>query len=102
MATTDWTFGGTWPYEPRWFEHADGKLHYVDEGPRDGKPVVMVHGNPTWGVPLSQFHTAAGGRGISLHRARPFGLRAVGQAGPSGALPSAATCRTARGAVGIA
>jgi len=46
---TDWTFGGTWPFEPRWFESADGRMHYVDEGPRDGRPVVMVHGNPTWG-----------------------------------------------------
>ena len=23
-------------------------MHYVDEGPKDGKLVVMVHGNPTW------------------------------------------------------
>jgi pimeloyl-ACP methyl ester carboxylesterase len=44
----DWTFDGTWPYEPRWFETTDGRMHYVDEGPRDGKPVVMLHGNPTW------------------------------------------------------
>jgi haloalkane dehalogenase len=44
----DWTFGGLWPYEPRWFESEDGRMHYVDEGPRDGLPVVMVHGNPTW------------------------------------------------------
>jgi pimeloyl-ACP methyl ester carboxylesterase len=47
--SVDWTFGGTWPFEPRWFETAEGKLHYVDEGPRDAPPVVMVHGNPTWG-----------------------------------------------------
>ena len=46
-ASLDWTFGGTWPFEPRWFETAEGKLHYVDEGPRSGPPVVMVHGNPT-------------------------------------------------------
>lgn len=45
---TDWTFGGLWPFEPRWFDSADGRMHYVDEGPRDGRPVVMVHGNPTW------------------------------------------------------
>ncbi|MBW8060351.1 MAG: alpha/beta fold hydrolase [Solirubrobacterales bacterium] len=44
----DWTFGGSWPFEPRWFDSADGRMHYVDEGPRDGAPVVMVHGNPTW------------------------------------------------------
>ncbi len=24
------------------------QLHYLDEGPRDAPPVVMVHGNPTW------------------------------------------------------
>ncbi len=23
-------------------------LHYIDQGPRDGPPVVMVHGNPSW------------------------------------------------------
>jgi len=69
MATEDWTFGGTWPYEPRWFEHEDGKMHYVDEGPRNGKLVVMVHGNPTLGVSLSQFYTVVGRRGLSVHRA---------------------------------
>ena len=30
-------------------------MHYVDEGPRDGKPVVMVHGNPTWGYLYRNF-----------------------------------------------
>ena len=23
-------------------------MHYVDEGPRDGKPVFLLHGEPTW------------------------------------------------------
>lgn len=45
----DWTFGGTWPYPPRWSETADGRIHFIDEGPREGRPVVLVHGNPTWG-----------------------------------------------------
>jgi hypothetical protein len=26
-ATTDWTFGGLWPFEPRWFETSDGRMH---------------------------------------------------------------------------
>jgi haloalkane dehalogenase len=30
-------------------------MHYVDEGPRDGKPVVMLHGNPTWGYLYRNF-----------------------------------------------
>lgn len=58
MAEPDWTFGGTWPYRPRWFDSPDGKLHYVDEGSPDGKPVVMVHGNPTWGYLYRNFISA--------------------------------------------
>src|SRR5919197_596626 len=54
-AMTDFTFDGTWPYEPKWFDSPDGRMHYVDEGPRDGKPVVMVHGNPTWGFLYRNF-----------------------------------------------
>jgi pimeloyl-ACP methyl ester carboxylesterase len=63
----DWTFGGTWPYEPRFFETPDGRMHYVDEGPRDGRPVVMLHGNPTWGYLYRNFVPAivdAGHRAI--------------------------------------
>jgi haloalkane dehalogenase len=53
--TTDWTFNGTWPYTPKWFHVDGGRMHYVDEGPPDGKPVVMVHGNPTWGYLYRNF-----------------------------------------------
>jgi pimeloyl-ACP methyl ester carboxylesterase len=52
---TDWSFEGTWPFEPRWFDTPDGRLHYVDEGPRDRRPVVLVHGNPTWGYLYRNF-----------------------------------------------
>ena len=52
---TDWTFNGTWPFEPKWFDTPDGKVHYVDEGPPDGKPVVLMHGNPTWGYLYRHF-----------------------------------------------
>lgn len=51
----DWTFGGTWPYSPHWFQSADGAMHYVDEGPREGRPVIMLHGNPTWGYLYRNF-----------------------------------------------
>ncbi|MBI5495336.1 MAG: alpha/beta fold hydrolase [Deltaproteobacteria bacterium] len=51
----DWSFSGTWPYSPRWFETMDGHMHYVDEGPRSGRPVVLVHGNPTWGYLYRNF-----------------------------------------------
>lgn len=48
MSQTDWTCGGTWPYEPRFHKSDDGPMHYVDEGPHDGRACVLVHGNPTW------------------------------------------------------
>jgi hypothetical protein len=35
----DWTFGGSWSYAPRFFEHEGVSLHYVDEGA--GEPVVI-------------------------------------------------------------
>ncbi len=63
----DWSFGGTWPYEPKWFDTPDGRMHYVDEGPADGKPVVLAHGNPTWGYLYRNFIwglTEAGHRAI--------------------------------------
>jgi haloalkane dehalogenase len=61
----DWTFEGTWPYEPRWFDTGDGRMHYVDEG--RGRPVVLLHGNPTWGYLYRKFIgplTGAGYRAI--------------------------------------
>ena len=42
-----------YPFEPHWVEvpAPDGlmlRMHYVDEGPRDGQVVVLLHGEPTW------------------------------------------------------
>jgi len=51
----DWTFDGSWPYAPKWFRSGDGWMHYVDEGPREGPAVVLVHGNPTWGYLYRNF-----------------------------------------------
>jgi pimeloyl-ACP methyl ester carboxylesterase len=41
-------FGGTFPFEPRYVEAGDVRIHYVDEGPRDAPTVLFAHGNPTW------------------------------------------------------
>jgi haloalkane dehalogenase len=38
-----------YPFAPRAFTHANGLIQsYLDEGPRDGEVVVMLHGNPSW------------------------------------------------------
>lgn len=62
--TQQWTFGGTWPYAPRWFATGDGRMHYVDEGPPTGRPVIMLHGNPTWGYLYRNFIPALVGAGF--------------------------------------
>lgn len=37
------------PFAPHYLELKDGlRLHYLDEGPRDGPPVLMLHGEPSW------------------------------------------------------
>jgi cis-3-alkyl-4-acyloxetan-2-one decarboxylase len=49
MATTlNGDFGGTFPYEPRFVDAGEIRLHYVDEGPADAPPLLFAHGNPTW------------------------------------------------------
>lgn len=36
-------------FEPHYAEIGDGlRLHYVDEGPKDARPVLMMHGEPSW------------------------------------------------------
>ncbi|RDI75233.1 putative hydrolase or acyltransferase (alpha/beta hydrolase superfamily) [Gaiella occulta] len=36
-----------WPYEPRYVDQDGLRMHYVDEG--EGAPIVLLHGEPTWG-----------------------------------------------------
>ncbi len=39
-----------YPFEPhfRTVDPAGLQMHYVDEGPRDAAPVLMLHGEPSW------------------------------------------------------
>lgn len=42
-----------WTFDPHFVELADGeggslRMHYVDEGPSDAAPVLMLHGEPSW------------------------------------------------------
>lgn len=36
------------PYEPNYLEVDGLRMHYVDEGPRDGQTVLLLHGQPDW------------------------------------------------------
>lgn len=55
LRTPDERFGGLadWPFAPNYLQIADAdgtplRLHYVDEGPQDGPPVLLMHGEPSW------------------------------------------------------
>jgi haloalkane dehalogenase len=37
-----------YPFESHWLDLDGVRFHYLDEGPQDAPPVVMLHGNPTW------------------------------------------------------
>ena len=61
LTIRDETFQGLYPFTPHYYSHQGLDMHFVDEG--SGEPVVMVHGDPTWGflyrnfIPLlSQHH----------------------------------------------
>ena len=38
-----------YPFAPHYLEVEGGlRIHYVDEGPRSGIPILMLHGEPSW------------------------------------------------------
>jgi haloalkane dehalogenase len=52
LRTPDDRFVGLpdFPFEPHYASVSDGALrvHYLDEGPRDAAPVLLLHGEPSW------------------------------------------------------
>ena len=57
-----------YPFAPRYLDLGGLRMHYVDEGPRDGAPVLLLHGEPSWSylyrkmIPLL---TVAGHRAVA-------------------------------------
>ena len=49
------TFEGTWPFTPNFFDGNGFLQHYIDEGPREANPIILLHGEPTWGYLYRKF-----------------------------------------------
>lgn len=67
MPKADW-LTHLFPWEQRWVTVNGRRMAYVDEGPRAGRPVLLLSGNPTWGFLYRDFIaplTAAGYRAIA-------------------------------------
>jgi haloalkane dehalogenase len=72
LRTPDECFAGLpgFPYEARYADVGDGlRMAYVEAGPADGEPVVLLHGEPSWSFLYRHVIpelTAAGLRAIAV------------------------------------
>jgi len=73
LRTPDERFEGLpgYCFEPHYAQVSDPdggtlRMHYVDEGPRDAPPVLMLHGNPDWSFAFRELISACSAAG---HRA---------------------------------
>jgi len=56
------------PFEPNYMQIGEYRIHYLDEGPADAAPVLLIHGEPTWSYlfrKMIPILTAAGHRVIA-------------------------------------
>lgn len=57
-----------YPFTPHYVEVDGVRVHYVDEGPQDAQPVLMLHGEPSWSYlyrKMIPIFTQAGHRAIA-------------------------------------
>src|SRR3546814_21174228 len=77
------------PFEPHYVETSDGvRVHYLEEGPADAPPVLLMHGEPTWAYLSRQVVptlVAAGHRGIVT---APVGFGRSDKQSPPGDSPN--------------
>lgn len=69
LRTPESRFAGLpdYPFAPHWHEVAPGlRLHYVDEGPRHARPVLMLHGEPTWSYLYRHMIPRVAGAGLRV------------------------------------
>ena len=70
LRTPDDRFQGLagYPFAPNYMDIGGYRIHYLDEGPADGQPILLIHGEPTWSYlfrTMIPVLTAAGHRVIT-------------------------------------
>src|SRR3954452_9884986 len=69
LRTPEKRFAGLpdFPYEPRYVE-VDGGLRvaYVEDGPSDGEPVLLLHGEPSWSFLYRRMIPVLAGAGLRV------------------------------------
>ena len=71
LRTADSRFEGLpeFPFAPHYVDVGEGlRMHYLDEGPKDGPVVLLLHGEPTWSFlyrKMIPVLVAAGARAIA-------------------------------------
>ena len=71
----------TFDFQPQYREVQGYRMHYLDEGPRDGETVLLLHGEPTWCYLYRKMIPVLIGGRLSIDHAGPDRLWALGQAG---------------------
>ncbi len=71
LRTPDERFEGLkdYPFSPHYREVANApfgplRMHYLDEGPAGGRPVLRMHGEPSWSYLYRKIAPALAGRGL--------------------------------------
>jgi len=52
-----------YPFAAHDFSAPSGRMNFVDHGPRDGRPVLLLHGNPSWSFLWRDLIVALAARG---------------------------------------
>ena len=74
---------------------ADGlRVHYLDEGPADAAPVLLMHGEPSWSYLYRKMIPVLVAAGHRCDRPRPRRVRPLRQAGRPGRLHVSPTTST--------
>ena len=76
-----------YPFEPHYAEIPDGdgggtlRVHYLDEGPADAAPILLMHGEPSWSYLYRKMIPLAGRCRPPGDRSRPRRVRQERQTG---------------------